>query len=265
MSRLGIVVPAYRPDTDRLVAYVRELVDRLDPEAVRVELDAPRSDVADRLRSALHDAPVEVNAVDRRRGKGAAVTAGFEALEADVLGFSDADGSTPAGSFAEVVSPVQYGDADLAVGSRRHPDAVVHSHQTFARRHMGDVFARLARRFVGADLHDYQCGAKAITAEAWREVRGLLHESGFAWDLELVAVTAALDRRITEVPVAWEDQPGSTVAPVSDGLRLLGGLFRARHRAQLARGSRLHRLLASRDRSPPLVDRVARDVTREVD
>jgi len=78
-------------------------------------------------------------------------------------------------------------------------------------------------------------------------------------------VTAALDRRITEVPVAWEDQPGSTVAPVSDGLRLLGGLFRARHRAQLARGSRLHRLLASRDRSPPLVDRVARDVTREVD
>lgn len=257
-SSLGIVVPAYRPDVGLLADYVRGLDDRLSPEIVRVELDAPESGVADDVRNALQDRPVDVTTVDRRRGKGAATTAGFEALDTDVLAFADADGSTPADSLADIVEPVRGGAASLSVGSRRHPDAVVHSHQTFARRYMGDVFAWLARRTVGGGLYDYQCGAKAISADAWQESRCHLREAGFAWDIELVAVVAALGRRIVEVPVEWTDQPGSTVSPVEDSLEMLGGLFRARHRAQIVRGSRLHRLLNRRgDREPVLVDRVA--------
>ena len=40
MSRsVGVVIPAYRPDVDRLGAYVRALRTALDPEVIRVELD----------------------------------------------------------------------------------------------------------------------------------------------------------------------------------------------------------------------------------
>jgi len=59
------------------------------------------------------------------------------------------------------------------------------------------------------------------------------------------------------VPVEWEDQPGSTVSPVRDGLALARALVVARHRARAGRGDRLHRLLARGDRTPPLVDRLA--------
>ncbi|SEO41255.1 Glycosyl transferase family 2 [Halogranum amylolyticum] len=257
---VGVVIPAYRPDVALLGKYVRALTDRLSPDVVRIELDAATADVVE----ALADLPAEVNAVRYRRGKGTAITAGFEALDTDVLAFADADGSTPADSIADVLAPVLDGEADLSVGSRRHPDATVASHQTFARRYLGDGFAWLARQLLDAKLYDYQCGAKATTRETWRAVRHHLYEPGFAWDIELVAVAAALGARITEVPVVWEDQPGSTVSPVRTTLRLGRGLLIARHRAKLLADDDLHTLLESRRNGPQsLVDRLAAEAFDE--
>ncbi|QCC48579.1 glycosyltransferase [Halobellus limi] len=255
---VGIVVPAYRPDPERLGGYLHALDEHLDPAVLRVEVDAPRSDLRERL-GALPDC-VEFSTADARRGKGAAITAGFEALSdaVDVLAFADADGSTPADSFAAVVDAVASGEFDLATGSRRHPDADVASHQTFARRRLGDGFAWLARRFLDVQLYDYQCGAKALTAETWRSVRAHLYEPGFAWDIELLSVAGALDCRIGEVPVRWEDRPESTVSTVGTTLRLARALVTSRHRARLLREDRVHELLdARRANEPSLVDRLA--------
>ncbi len=248
-ASLGIVVPAFRPDVDVLGPYVRALAAELDPDALRVELDDPEPGVVD----ALADLPATVNAVPTRRGKGAAVTAGFEALSTEVLAFADADGSTPADSVAAVVAPVRAGDADLAAGSRRHPDATVHGHQTLARRRLGDAFAWLAGRVLSPDLYDYQCGAKALSADAWSALRGHLHEPGFAWDVELVAMAGALDLRVAEVPVEWEDQPGSTVSPVRSSLSMGRALVVARLRAGRVTDSRLRDALGGE--TTPLVER----------
>jgi glycosyltransferase involved in cell wall biosynthesis len=249
---VGVVVPAFRPDVDQLAAYVRTIEETVAPETIRIELDDPEEGVA----AALGELPAEVHVSPYRRGKGAAVTAGFEALETDVLGFVDADGSTPAGEFAAVLAPVLDGDADLAVGSRRHPEAEITSHQTLARRFLGDGFAWLARRLLDADLYDYQCGAKAITREAWTSVRGHLYEPGFAWDVELVAMAGALDVDVVEVPITWEDRPGSTVSPVRTSVRLGRALLSARHRAKQIRNSSFHNALAATHEEPTaLIDK----------
>ncbi|ELZ74387.1 glycosyltransferase [Haloferax larsenii] len=255
---VGVVVPAYRPDPERLVPYVRALVAEFDPAVVRVELDAPRAGILDSL-SALP--PVaDVNAVDARRGKGAAITAGFEALDTDILAFADADGSTPAESMGNVVAAVHEG-ADLAVGSRRHPRATVASHQTVARRYLGDGFAWLARRLLDVPLYDYQCGAKAITADAWDDVRSHLYEPGFAWDIELIAVSGAFGHRVAEVPVVWEDQPNSTVSPVDTTIKMARGLLRSRHRARTIREDRLHEFIAAQNDECTLVDEFSAEAT----
>ena len=249
---VGVVFPAYRPDVDVLREYVAAIRDEIDPETLRVEVDA----ADDKTLEALAALPVEVNTVPYRRGKGAAITEGFEALDTDVLAFADADGSTPAASMADVIRPVREGTVDLAVGSRRHPRSVVASHQTRARRFMGDGFAWLARRLLEVPLSDYQCGAKAISAEGWAAVREHLYEPGFAWDVELVAVAGALDLSVGEVPIEWHDRPGSTVSPVADAVRLARALLRSRHRAKRLRDDRLHRAVAAaRDDPTALVER----------
>jgi hypothetical protein len=252
MSRsLGVVVPAFRPDVTRLAGYVDALHAELDPETIRVEVDDP----TERVAAALADLPATVNTSPYRRGKGAAVTAGFEAMDTSVLAFVDADGSTPAREARRVVAAVE-GGSDLAVGSRRHPAARITSHQTFARRFLGDGFAWLARRLLDVELYDYQCGTKAIDRDAWQAVRAHLYEAGFAWDVELVAMAGALELDVREVPITWEDQPGSTVSPVRDSLRLGRALLTARHRAKQIRDSRVHNAIAAtRDEPTALVDR----------
>jgi len=252
MRSVGIVVPAFDPDVEALVAYLDALQEVLQPTRLHVELDAGSPDAV----AAIETSPATVHNAERRRGKGAAVTAGFETLDTDVLAFADADGSTPAVYLGTVVDRVRDGDADLAVGSRRHPDAEVASHQTLARRFLGDGFAWLAGRLLDVDLYDYQCGAKAISADAWEQVRTHLYEAGFAWDVELVAIAGALDLRVAEVPIEWEDKPGSTVSPVRTPLALFRALLAARHRSKRLRDSQLHEALAARrDEPPALVDR----------
>jgi hypothetical protein len=249
---VGVVIPAYHPDVGHLERYVDALRETVAPETIRVELDAAEPTVRDRI-DAL---PVTVGESPSRRGKGAAITAGFEALSTDVVAFADADGSTPATSVGDVLRPVAAGEAGLAAGSRRHPDATVKSHQTVARRYLGDGFAWLARRLLDIHLHDYQCGAKALTREAWTRIRPHLHEPGFAWDIELLAVARAVDCRVVEVPVVWEDRPASTVSPVRTTVRLARGLVAARHRARLIRNDSLHEMLdRPRDSTPALVER----------
>ena len=247
MSRsVGVVVPAYRPDVSRLRAYVEAIDEAIAPATIVVELDAPREGVP----AVLADLPARIEAVPYRRGKGAAITAGFERLETDVYAFVDADGSTPVHSLERVLEHVTDVSVDLAVGSRRHPDANVTSHQTFARRFLGDGFAWLAGHLLAVDLYDYQCGAKAITGEAWARVRDHLYEPGFAWDVELVAMAGALDLDVVEVPIEWEDRPGSTVSPVRTSFALLRALLAARHRAKQLSDSRLHTAIAARREEP---------------
>lgn len=243
---LGLVIPAYKPDIGQLSSYVEAIVAEVDPEQIRIELDVATEGTIDEL----EPLPVEVAPVPYRRGKGAAITAGFEALETDVLAFADADGATPADELAHVVNPVRDGHCDLAVGSRRHPESTVATHQTFARRRLGDSFAWLARRLLTVNLYDYQCGAKAITAAGWEKVRDHLYEPGFAWDIELIAMSGAVGLRVEEVPIEWHDRPNSTVSPLRDSFRLARALVGARHRAKQVRNSPLHTAIAQRRDQP---------------
>jgi glycosyltransferase involved in cell wall biosynthesis len=249
---IGVVIPAYQPDINRLTEYVYTLNNHLRSSEIRIEIDAP----AKRTVNQLADVPATVNVASCRRGKGAAITAGFEALSTDVLSFADADGATPAPEIVSIVKKVTNGGADLAVGSRRHPDANIISHQTFARRRLGNGFAWLARRLLSAKLYDYQCGAKAISAESWERVRGYLCEPGFAWDIELTAFAGAINLNVVEVPIRWEDKPGSTVSPIKDSATLFEALLITRHRTKQLKNEYFHTTIARYQNEPePLIKR----------
>lgn len=252
MGSLGIVVPAFQPDIAQLERYIHALQTELTPETIRVEIDDP-SEVCVKRLSTIDVPTVEVSAVPYRRGKGAAVTAGFEALSTDRLVFTDADGSTSASELARVIDALDA--ADIAVGSRRHPASIIVGHRTYVRRLLGDGFAWLARRALEPSLYDYQCGAKALNADVWERIRPHIYEPGFAWDLETLAVAGALGLDIREVPIVWEDQPGSTVSPIKTTLSMAKSLVVTRYRAKRLQNSSFHHAIHRGSDPIALIDR----------
>jgi len=248
---VGLVVPAYQPDISRLREYIEALDTRLSPTTILIELDSP----GENTETQLADLPARVESVPYRLGKGAAITEGFEKLKTDIFAFADADGATPVDSLAKVVESVQTSSVDISVGSRRHPRSDVDAHQTIVRRFLGKGFTWLANTLLSVPLHDYQCGAKAIDANCWSKVREHLCEPGFAWDVELIAIAGALDLRVEEIPIEWEDRPGSTVAPVWDSIDLFRALLSARHRARQLRNDRLHKTIAAySEKQTPIIE-----------
>lgn len=225
---LGIVIPAYRPDLEKLIPYIKEVQSGVGPEEIRVELDEPRTETL----AQLNELDVEINSVSERRGKGSAVTSGFNALSTDIYAFIDSDGATRTESVKEIIEPIQNGNADVSVGSRRHPNSHVNTHQTKFRRFLGNGYAWLARRLIGPALYDYQCGAKAVTAEQWRQSKDYITEKGFAWDINFLAVSASQGAIVEEIPIVWEDQSNSTVNPIRDTLDMFVGLIRAFYRTK---------------------------------
>ncbi len=241
---VGLVVPAYRPDPPQLRAYLESLEATVEPDTIRVELDDPTGSYTG-LGESLD---VEVSSVPRRRGKGLAITSGFEALDTDVMAFVDADGSTIASSVVDILTPLVNGEAAVSVASRHHPDASVTGRSSM-RRFMSGGFATLASQATGIELSDFQCGAKAITDDCWDDIRTSLFESGFGWDLEVLWVATKQGYPIAEIPVDWRESDGSTVPP----LRTAGGLLWLLGRLMVAR---IRRTDSWNDGATPLVEQV---------
>lgn len=227
---VGIVIPAYQPDPNILSRYIKDLKETT-VDLVHLEIDNPSEHTLEKV-----DNYDSLNISESRRGKGRAISEGFDTLSTDILVFSDADGATPATSVIDVIGPIERGETDIAIGSRRHPESIVKTHQTFYRRRMGDAFAWVARRILPTSVYDYQCGTKALSADAWKSIRPQIQESGFAWDLEVIAVAGAQNLSIEEVPVEWNDASDSTVNPISTPVNLARALLTVRFRIDSLNG-----------------------------
>jgi glycosyltransferase involved in cell wall biosynthesis len=169
------------------------------------------------------------------RGKGGAVYAGWESLEAAsaaLLCFVDADGSVPAAEVVRLVGELLadragrwqaiFGSRVKLLGSRveRLP----------SRHYVGRVFATLVTLVAGLTIYDSQCGLKVVRRQAYATVSGELTEHRFVFDVELALRLLRHRFAIREVPIDWTEIPGSKVRLLRDSWRMATGLLRIRTR-----------------------------------
>jgi dolichyl-phosphate beta-glucosyltransferase len=227
--RLSLILPAFN-EAERLPPYLasirRYLTDEFGPDYEVLVVDDGSRDglagvVADlawgwpQLRALAH--PVN-------RGKGAAVRTGLLAARGELLLFADADGATPIDQEARLRAAVEAGAA-AAVGVRDSDDA---RRLALRRRLASGLFAALARKVVGVNVRDPQCGFMMFRRAVGWQLFGLGRETGYLFDLEALALADRLGHPVAEVPIAWADQPGSKVRLLRDGGRMLRDLVRLR-------------------------------------
>ncbi|MFJ4982534.1 glycosyltransferase family 2 protein [Streptomyces sp. NPDC088732] len=131
-----------------------------------------------------------------RRGFGAACHAGLLAATADVVCFSDCDGSLDPALLPSVAGPVRDGEADLVLARRRPTRAGAWPlHARLANLEL----ARLIRRRTGLRLHDLG-PMRAARREALLGLGLTDRRSGYPLQMLVRAADAGWRVRETEVP-----------------------------------------------------------------
>jgi dolichyl-phosphate beta-glucosyltransferase len=167
--------------------------------------------------------------LERNRGKGAAVNAGFRAANGHIVFFSDADLSTPIEELGRMLPMFDQG-YDIVIGSRALPNSKVERHQPFYRENAGRIFNVFVQWLVFPGIKDTQCGFKGFRAAAIAPLLDMQTIDGFAFDVELLLLARKAGLKIAEAPVRWLNDEASKVGLLSDSLRMFLDLLRIRWR-----------------------------------
>lgn len=231
---VDVVVPAHDEvevldETIRTVH--RHLADHLDgPWRLTIAENGSTdgtAELADRLAEELPDVrSLHLPAA----GRGGALRAAWATSPCDVVAYMDADLSTDLGALVPLVDAVASGHADVAIGSRLVPGAVVD--RRLGREVISRAYNAIVRTLLRARFHDAQCGFKALRRATAVNLLPLVHDDGWFFDTELLLVAQRRGLRIHEVPVRWVDDPRSSVRIVPTALADLRGV------ARLARSAR---------------------------
>jgi len=230
---LSIVLPAYN-ESRRLPLSLPILLDhladdRLDAEILVVD-DGSADDTVAVAKRLLADTPnAGVLRLGRHLGKGAAVRAGVAHAVGNRIVFMDADMATDLAHLDPLLGHLDH--TPVAIGSRGAPGAVTNG-VTPSSDAAHRAFNALARRTTGLAIMDFQCGFKAFRAPVAKLLFHLLHERGYAFDVELLALADRIGYGISEVPVHWKAVRGSHVRIVVDSAAMFWQVTRIGRRAR---------------------------------
>lgn len=139
------------------------------------------------------------------RGKGWAVKRGMLGASGDIRLFSDADNST-APEYFDAMAPFFGQGYDVVISSRDPKDAAGASRdvkEPWYRELLGNLGNLVIQTFGVWGIWDTQNGFKAFSRSAAERIFGQTVISGFAFDIEALALARALGFRIAVIPVKW--------------------------------------------------------------
>jgi glycosyltransferase involved in cell wall biosynthesis len=165
---LSVVIPLLNEEATLEPLY-RELATALAPTALDWEVvfvDDGSTDGSYRELVRLHAAHLNIRVVRLRRnfGKAAALAAGIEVANGEVIVTMDADLQDDPAEIPNLLAKLEDG-FDVVSGWK------CDRHDPFVRRFVSRIYNAATRLATGVKLHDMNCGLKAYRAEVFEHVR----------------------------------------------------------------------------------------------
>ena len=221
-GRVGysIVIPAYNEER-RIAATLEQVIRYIAERNVRSEIIVVDDGSTDRTALVVMGYRRRSYRVKLLRGehqgKGSAVRRGVMAAHGEIIFLCDADMHEGFVECEKLEAALLAG-ADIAIGSRWVQKCESTGTQPFYRRASSRVFNLCTQRLLGLRFHDTQCGLKAFTRDAAKDLCGYQSINGWGYDPELLFVAVRLGYRVAEVAIKLEhNYRSSKFRPVQDG------------------------------------------------
>jgi len=163
------------------------------------------------------------------QGKGGAIYSGWDYANKNSfnwVAFVDADGAISPSETLRFLKDATSENAEkkICLWSVRVNEEGKSIKRTAIRNLLGNVFRIIVKCVFFIPVKDTQCGMKCIPLKAYREICHRLTERRFVFDVELAALLTRKGYTLKQIPIDWQESPGSTVK-LSSAIRMLTSLF----------------------------------------
>ena len=230
---LSIIIPAYNEET-RLPSALGRIFAFLEKQSYSSELLVVENGSRDRTLEVAREFTQTFPGLrvlhEDQPGKGRAVQKGMLAAGGTYRFIADADLSMPVEEITRFLPPAC--NVDIAIASREAPGSVRYGEPVY--RHLtGRVYNFLIRSLVLPGLQDTQCGFKCFRGTVAEDIFPWLTLSGWAFDVEALAVARRRSCSIVEVGIPWVYHPGSKLTILKDSWRMFIDLLKIRRNIRL--------------------------------
>lgn len=143
---------------------------------------------------------IKVIGYNTNKGKGYAIRYGMAESRGEIIGFIDAGMDINPNGLSMLLEHFEWYDADIIVGSKRHPVSKVD--YPWQRKILSIGYQLLTFILFGLKVRDTQVGMKFFRREVLERVLPRLLVKTFAFDIEILAVASYLGyKRIFEAPI----------------------------------------------------------------
>jgi glycosyltransferase involved in cell wall biosynthesis len=162
----------------------------------------------------------------QEKGRGRALASAWLQSDARVVAYMDVDLSTDLAALGPLLAALLSGRGEIAIGSRLAPGARVR--RSLKRELISRAYNLLLQAALGVSFRDAQCGFKALRTDVARQLLPEVENRNWFFDTELLVLAQARGLRIVELPVAWVEDPDSSVDLAATALEDLRGIWRLR-------------------------------------
>lgn len=206
--KLSLIIPAYNEEKrikKTLEDYVNFLSKKLKKDFEILVIINNSTDNTLKIVQQLSKKYPQIKYINypQKLGKGGALIKGFNIAKGDLIGFVDADCSTPPRAFYELVEKIK--GYDGIIGSRWVKGAKITLRQPISRRIASRGFNLMVRTLLGINIKDTQCGNKVFRKEAIKKITPGLGITMWAFDIDLLYLMKKHKYKILEIPTEWHD------------------------------------------------------------
>ena len=214
---LSVIIPTYKQEKTILkdVEGVEEALrqNRYDYEII-VVVDGKKADRTWDKLVKIKSPKIKITGYDHNHGKGHAVRYGMARAKGDLIAFLDAGMDLNPNGLSMLLEHFEWYDADIIVGSKRHPVSKVN--YPWQRKILSWGYQLLCRVLFGLNIRDTQVGMKFFRRKVLKDVLPRLLVKKYAFDIEMLSVAHRLGyKRIFEAPIEAEWKPETSLVSKS--------------------------------------------------
>lgn len=201
-KKLSIIIPAYNEEKNifRTIDRIVCCHDELDYDYEVIVVDDGSTDKTAKEATRHHSKKVVVYSYPKNHGKGFALKYGTRKATGDIVTFTDAGGDFHPKQFDKFIKVMEAFDADMVIGSKRHPASRVN--YPLKRRIFSWGYHKIVDLLFSLKVTDTQTGLKVIKTSVAKKIMPLLLVKQYAFDLELLVIARQLGfKRLFEAPV----------------------------------------------------------------